>query len=95
MLLPSRAASTVEAINKAGRPIVAADLPSGLSADTGRLLGAAVRAGVTVLLVEQNTEHALALAHRGFVLESGRVALSGTGSELLANAQVREAYLGL
>ena len=53
------------------------------------------RAGVTVLLVEQNTEHALALAHRGFVLESGRVALSGTGPELLASAQVREAYLGL
>lgn len=53
------------------------------------------RAGVTVLLVEQNTEHALAIAHRGFVLESGRVALSGTGAELLANEQVRQAYLGL
>jgi branched-chain amino acid transport system ATP-binding protein len=53
------------------------------------------RAGVTVLLVEQNTEHALAIAHRGFVLESGRVALSGTGAELLANERVREAYLGL
>jgi branched-chain amino acid transport system ATP-binding protein len=60
-----------------------------------RVIGEINRAGVTVLLVEQNTEHALALAHRGFVLESGRVALSGTGSELLANAQVREAYLGL
>jgi len=48
-----------------------------------------------VLLVEQDTEHALALAHRGFVLESGRVVLSGTGRELLANARVREAYLGL
>jgi branched-chain amino acid transport system ATP-binding protein len=53
------------------------------------------RAGVTVLLVEQNTEHALAIAHRGFVLESGRVVLSGTGAELLANERVREAYLGL
>ena len=53
------------------------------------------RTGVTVLLVEQNTEHALALAHRGFVLESGRVVLSGTGRELLESAQVREAYLGL
>jgi branched-chain amino acid transport system ATP-binding protein len=53
------------------------------------------RAGVTVLLVEQNTEHALAIASRGFVLESGRVVLSGTGAELLANEQVREAYLGL
>ncbi len=53
------------------------------------------RAGVTVLLVEQNTEHALAIAHRGFVLESGRVVLSGSGAELLANERVREAYLGL
>ena len=53
------------------------------------------RTGVTVLLVEQNTEHALALAHRGFVLESGRVALSGTGRELLDSPEVREAYLGL
>jgi branched-chain amino acid transport system ATP-binding protein len=53
------------------------------------------RQGVTVLLVEQNTEHALAIANRGFVLESGRVVLSGTGQELLANPQIREAYLGL
>jgi branched-chain amino acid transport system ATP-binding protein len=53
------------------------------------------RAGTTVLLVEQNTEHALAIAHRGFVLESGRVVLAGTGPELLANEKVREAYLGL
>jgi branched-chain amino acid transport system ATP-binding protein len=53
------------------------------------------RQGVTVLLVEQNTEHALAIAHRAFVLESGRVVLAGTGQELLANPQVREAYLGL
>ncbi len=53
------------------------------------------RDGVTILLVEQNTELALALAHRGFVLESGRVALAGTGAELLANERVREAYLGL
>jgi ABC-type branched-subunit amino acid transport system ATPase component len=51
--------------------------------------------GVTVLLVEQNTEHALQLAHRGYVLESGRVALAGTGAELLANERVRQAYLGL
>jgi branched-chain amino acid transport system ATP-binding protein len=53
------------------------------------------RQGVTVLLVEQNTEHALAIAHRGFVLESGRVVLTGTGEELLANERVRQAYLGL
>ena len=60
-----------------------------------RVIGEINRMGVTVLLVEQNTEHALALAHRGFVLESGRVVLTGTGSELLANAEVRQAYLGL
>ena len=60
-----------------------------------RVIAEINRTGVTVLLVEQNTEHALALAHRGFVLESGRVALSGTGRELLETAQVREAYLGL
>jgi branched-chain amino acid transport system ATP-binding protein len=53
------------------------------------------RTGVTVLLVEQNTAHALAVAHRGFVLESGRVAIAGTGRELLAHERVRQAYLGL
>jgi branched-chain amino acid transport system ATP-binding protein len=51
--------------------------------------------GVTVLLVEQNTQHALALSSRGYVLEAGRVVLSGSGDELLANADVRKAYLGL
>lgn len=53
------------------------------------------RLGVTVLLVEQNTQHALTLAHRGFVMELGRIALSGSGSDLLANSNVRKAYLGL
>jgi branched-chain amino acid transport system ATP-binding protein len=60
-----------------------------------RVIGEINRHGVTVLLVEQNTEHALAIAHRGVVLESGRVVLRGTGQALLANPQVREAYLGL
>ncbi len=53
------------------------------------------RLGVTVLLVEQNTQHALSLAHKGFVMELGRIALSGSGGELLANSDVRRAYLGL
>ena len=53
------------------------------------------RLGMTILLVEQNTEHALSIAHHGFVLESGRIALSGSGKELLANPEVRKAYLGL
>lgn len=53
------------------------------------------RLGVTVLLVEQNTQHALDLAHQGFVMELGRIALSGSGRELLADSNVRKAYLGL
>lgn len=53
------------------------------------------RLGVTVLLVEQNTEHALSIAHKGFVMESGRIALSGSATDLLANPAVRKAYLGL
>jgi branched-chain amino acid transport system ATP-binding protein len=53
------------------------------------------KANVTVLLVEQNTEHALSIAHKGFVMELGKVVLSGTGSELLSNSDVRRAYLGL
>ena len=60
-----------------------------------RVIGEINRTGVTVLLVEQNTEQALAIAHRGYVLESGRLVLAGTGQELLANEQVRQAYLGL
>jgi len=53
------------------------------------------RAGTTVLLVEQNTRQALSLSRRGYVLENGRVALSGRGEELLGNEHVRRAYLGL
>jgi branched-chain amino acid transport system ATP-binding protein len=52
------------------------------------------REGVTVLLVEQNAAQALALAHRGYVLETGEIVLSGTGGELLADDRVRAAYLG-
>ncbi|HLB79346.1 MAG TPA: ABC transporter ATP-binding protein [Dongiaceae bacterium] len=51
------------------------------------------RQQVTVFLVEQNAYHALRLAHRGYVMVNGRIALSGTGRELLANAEVRAAYL--
>jgi branched-chain amino acid transport system ATP-binding protein len=52
------------------------------------------REGVTVLLVEQNAAQALSLAHRGYVLETGEIVLSGTGGELLADDRVRAAYLG-
>jgi branched-chain amino acid transport system ATP-binding protein len=50
--------------------------------------------GTTILLVEQNANQALHVAHRGYVLETGRVALSDTGPALLANPAVKEAYLG-
>jgi len=52
------------------------------------------RAGVGVFLVEQNVPAALSLAHRGYVLESGRIAGHGTAAELLSDPHVRRAYLG-
>ncbi|WP_374371796.1 ABC transporter ATP-binding protein [Dongia sp.] len=48
---------------------------------------------MTVFLVEQNANHALKLAHRGYVMVNGVVTMSGTGQELLSNAEVRAAYL--
>ena len=50
--------------------------------------------GVTILLVEQNARLALEISHRGYVMESGAIALAGASSELLHNPRVREAYLG-
>ena len=50
--------------------------------------------GMTILLVEQNALQALAIAHRGYVLQTGRVVLSGTSAELSRNEMVRRAYLG-
>ena len=50
--------------------------------------------GVTVLLVEQNASRALALANRGYVMESGLISMSGSGKDLLADPKVRAAYLG-
>jgi len=49
--------------------------------------------GVTVFLVEQNAYHALKLAHRGYVMKTGSITMSGTGKELLASSEVRSAYL--
>ncbi len=51
--------------------------------------------GMTILLVEQNVRRALGLAHRGYVLQTGRIVLEGSGEELLKSDQVRKAYLGL
>jgi branched-chain amino acid transport system ATP-binding protein len=49
--------------------------------------------GLTVFLVEQNAYHALKLAHRGYVMVNGKIAMSGTGRELLASEEVKSAYL--
>ena len=53
------------------------------------------RDGTTILLVEQNVARALGLAHRGYVLENGRIALSGPRDALLASGHIKQAYLGL
>jgi branched-chain amino acid transport system ATP-binding protein len=53
------------------------------------------RYGVTILLIEQNASIALQMAHRGYVLETGRIALTGRVSELLESDHVKKAYLGL
>ena len=50
--------------------------------------------GTTVLLVEQNAQMALNIAHRGYVLQTGRIILADTAANLAANEQVRQAYLG-
>ena len=53
------------------------------------------QAHTTIFLVDQNARAALSVADRGYVLETGRVVLAGSGAELLRNGQVREAYLGM
>ncbi|MEI6652606.1 MAG: ABC transporter ATP-binding protein [Chlorobiaceae bacterium] len=51
--------------------------------------------GVTVLLVEQNVYQSLNISHRGYVIETGRIVLTGTGEELLNNQEVKRAFLGM
>ncbi|MBI4912568.1 MAG: ABC transporter ATP-binding protein [Acidobacteria bacterium] len=62
--------------------------------DIFRTLVAINRTGLTVLLVEQNVRQALRIARRGFVLETGRIVLEGSGDQLLGDPRVVEAYLG-
>lgn len=50
--------------------------------------------GMTVLLIEQNANAALKIAHIGYIMETGRITLSGSGQELLANDEIKKAYLG-
>ena len=66
-----------------------------LVAEIFKILKRINQEGVTVLIVEQNTKHTLEICDRGYVLENGRVVLSGTGRELLDNEHVKQAYLGI
>ena len=85
-----------------GRPkLLLLDEPSlGLAPLIVKQIFAAIRAlnadyGLTVFLVEQSAYHALKLAHRGYVMETGRMVLEGIASELLQNDYVKKAYLGI
>ncbi len=66
-----------------------------LVADIFRIIKRINQEGVTVLVTEQNTKQSLEISDRGYVLENGRVVLSGTGQELLDNEHVKQAYLGI
>ena len=63
-------------------------------ADIFKVIQEINQAGMTVLLVEQNVRQALKIAHRAYVLETGRIVLSGEAKEIANNPRVMEAYLG-
>lgn len=52
------------------------------------------KAGTTILLVEQNAQAALSVADRGYVLETGKIVTTGTGTQLLESPEIKKAYLG-
>ena len=58
------------------------------------IIAALHKQGTTILLVEQNAQAALAIANRGYVLETGRIVMEGNGSELLNSPAIKKAYLG-
>lgn len=62
--------------------------------DIFKILSDLNKEGYSILLSEQNVYKALKLAHRGYVLETGKVVLTGTSKELLGNSEIRKAYLG-
>ena len=66
-----------------------------LVAEVFRVLQEINREGISILLVEQNAQHALEMADRAYVLETGRVVREGPAAELLGDPHIREAYLGL
>ncbi|MBI5252335.1 MAG: ABC transporter ATP-binding protein [Desulfomonile tiedjei] len=63
--------------------------------DIFRIVQMINKEGVTILLVEQNVKHTLTMCDRAYVLENGRITLSGTGNEFLNNDHIKEAYLGI
>ncbi len=63
--------------------------------EVGKIIHTISRDGVTLLLIEQNAKMALRLAHRGYVLETGTMAIQGSSQELISNDKVRKAYMGL
>jgi branched-chain amino acid transport system ATP-binding protein len=66
-----------------------------LAADILRTVGELRAAGMTILLVEQNARAALAIADKGYVIETERIVKSGTGRELLESDDIKRAYLGI
>jgi len=66
-----------------------------LTAEVLNLIVEVNKQGVTVLLVEQNARKSLGIAHRGYVLQNGKVVMEGTGRQLLDDPSVQEAYLGV
>ena len=84
----------------AAPPLLMLDEPSlGLAPimvqEVGKIIRTINRDGVTILLIEQNAQMALRLANRGYVLETGAIAIEGTSRELISNDKVRKAYMGL
>jgi branched-chain amino acid transport system ATP-binding protein len=65
-----------------------------LVAEVFRIIQEINRRGITVLLVEQNAQAALSIAHYGYVLENGGLVLQGKGEELLSHPHLKQAYLG-
>ena len=63
--------------------------------EVGKIIRTINGDGVTILLIEQNAQMALRLANRGYVLETGAIAIEGTSRELISNDRVRKAYMGL
>jgi len=63
--------------------------------EVGKIIRTINRDGVTILLIEQNAQMALRLANRGYVLETGSIAIEGSSKELISNDKVRKAYMGL